>query len=140
MRLPRSLWLPRVGAWLLPVLLFGCVAPTAERALLERAGKERSCGADKLTVTYLGASAYRVEGCGPPETFICVSVSYQDWVCTKEGGTSSRRVLGTVTALAARRASEARQDVAQPPPPVPALEPVPYSPPPPPAPLPPPTF
>ena len=83
MRLPGPLWLPRAGAWLLPLSLLACIVPTAETALLERVEKERECTADKLKVTYLGASAYRVEGCGPPQTFICVS--YQGWVCTKEG-------------------------------------------------------
>ena len=58
-------------------------------------------------MTNLGASAYRVEGCGPPETFICVS--YQDWVCTKEGGPqSTRRILQTLTALRARSARDAQ--------------------------------
>ena len=128
MRLLRSLWHHRASAWLLPVSMLGCVAPTAEAELLERVQKERACTADKLKVTYLGASAYRVEGCGPPETFICVS--YQGWVCTREGaGQSSRRVLGIVTTLAARAAAEV------PPPPVQVPEPpvpIPYIPPPPP--------
>jgi hypothetical protein len=66
MRLLRTLWHSRAGAWLLPVSLLGCIAPTAETELLERVQKERACTADKLKVTYLGASAYRVEGCGPP--------------------------------------------------------------------------
>jgi hypothetical protein len=75
------------------------------------------------------------EGCGPPETFICVS--YQGWVCTKEGaGQSSRRVLGMVATLAARSAAEIPappMPLSVPEPPVPSL----YVPPPPP---PPPTF
>ena len=126
MRLLRSLWHPRAGAWLLPVSVLGCITPTmAETELLERVEHERACTADKLKVTYLGASAYRVEGCGPPQTFICVS--YQGWVCTKEGpGESARRVLETVTALSARAAAD------MPPPPqvtVPNL-PAPYIPPP----------
>ena len=132
MRLRRSSWHHRASAWLLPVSMLGCVAPTAEAELLERVQKERSCTTDKPKVTYLGASAYRVEGCGPPETFICVS--YQGWVCTREGAPqSSRRVLQMVTTLAARAATEAPPPPAQ----VQAPEPpVPYIPPPP----PPPTF
>ena len=94
--------------------LSGCVAGTAESALLERASNERSCTADQLRVISLGASAYRVEGCGPPETFVCVS--YQGWVYTKEGGPqSSLRVLRAVAALAARRvADEARTQITEP--------------------------
>jgi hypothetical protein len=134
MRLLRTLWHSRAGAWLLPIALLGCITPTAESELLERVQKERACTADKLKVTYLGASAYRVEGCGPPETFICIS--YQGWVCTKEGGAqSSKRVLETVTTLAARALAE----VPAPPPPVQVIDPpvpIPYIPPPP----PPPTF
>ena len=84
MRLPRPIELG-LGCFVLAVS--GCVTATGESALLERASKERACPADRLKVTYLGASAYRVEGCGPPETFICVS--YQGWVCTKEGGPES---------------------------------------------------
>src|SRR5262249_48956582 len=75
--------------WLILVPALGCGAATAETELLERVQKERACTADKLKVTYLGASAYRVEGCGPPETFICVS--YQGWVCTREGAGQSSR-------------------------------------------------
>lgn len=113
----------RTLRWLLLVSMLGCVAPTAESELLERVQKERACTADKLKVTYLGASAYRVEGCGPPETFICVS--YQGWVCTREGaGQSSRRVLGMVATLAARSAAE----VPAPPPQVQAPEPPVYIP------------
>jgi len=83
------------------------VAVGAETALRERAANERSCTPDKLTVTSLGASAYRVEGCGPPETFICVA--YQGWVCTREGGPqSAHRVLQTVDAVAARAEADAR--------------------------------
>jgi len=112
--------------------MLGCVAPTAETELLERAKNERACTADKLKVTYLGASAYRVEGCGPPETFICIS--YQGWVCTRESaGQSSGRVLESVAPRAARGVSE----VPPPSPPVvvpdppPLYLPPPYIPPPP---------
>ncbi|HSP18414.1 MAG TPA: hypothetical protein VLQ79_02800 [Myxococcaceae bacterium] len=88
--------------------LAGCIIGTAESALRARVGKERTCPPDKLTVTSLGASAYRVEGCGPPETFVCVS--YQGWVCTKEGGPSSATtVLQTVGALSAQAAEDERQ-------------------------------
>src|SRR5262249_36554931 len=105
MRLLRSLWHPRGGAWLLPASMLGCVAPTAETELLERVQNERACTADKLKVTYLGASAYRVEGCGPPETFICIS--YQGWVCTREGaGQPPGRVRETVAAPATPGVSE----------------------------------
>jgi len=79
--------------------MLACIVPTAETALLER-----------------------VEN----QTFICVS--YQGWVCTKEGaGESARRVLETVTVLSARAAA----DVPSPPPQVivPDL-PAPYIPPP----------
>ena len=120
---------------LLLVSMLGCVAPTAETELLERVQKERACTADKLKVTYLGASAYRVEGCGPPETFICVS--YQGWVCTREGaGQSSRHVLGMVATLAARSAAEVpaprlSDSVPEPPVYIPYI----YIPPPPPSPL-----
>jgi len=112
--------------------VLGCVTPTAEAELLERVHNERACTVDKLKVTYLGASAHRVEGCGPPETFICIS--YQAWVCTRESaGQSSRRVLESVAVLATRGVSE----VPPPPPPVmvpdpPLYLPPPYIPPPPP--------
>ena len=116
MRLPRVPRLHGAAACLLSLAMSGCIAPTAEAALLERVEKERACAADKLTVTSLGTSA--VEGCGAPGTFICVS--YEGWVCTKEGGG---------TTLAAR----ALQD-APPPPAVPVQVSVPtlYIPPPPP--------
>lgn len=74
-------------AALLAVSLLGCAAATAEGALRERAAKERACSPDRLSVTSLGASAYKVEGCGAPETFICIE--YHGWVCTKEGGPQS---------------------------------------------------
>ena len=77
-----------VLAALLPLSLLGCAATTAEGALRDRVAKERACPSDKLSVTSLGASAYRVEGCGAPETFICLEY-YQRWVCTKEGGPQS---------------------------------------------------
>lgn len=76
-----------VLAALLPLSLLGCAATTAEGALRDRVAKERACPSDRLSVTSLGASAYRVEGCGAPETFICIE--YGGWVCTKEGGPQS---------------------------------------------------
>lgn len=107
MQLPRALVLGRSVFLLLPLVGAGCVAVGAETALRERAVNERSCTPDKLTVTSLGASAYRVEGCGPPETFICVA--YQGWVCTREGGPqSAQRVLQTVGAVVARAEADAR--------------------------------
>lgn len=109
MRLSPVVKLRRAGRCLALLALAGCVAGTAESALLERAGNERSCPPDKLKVTSLGASAYRVEGCGPPETFVCVS--YQGWVCTKEGGPqSSRQVIQTIGALAGQKAQNDLQD------------------------------
>ena len=55
----------------------------------------------RLSVTSLGASAYRVEGCGAPETFICIE--YGGWVCTKTedpsppsaSGSSSTRLVAS---------------------------------------------
>jgi|GEM_PF-2868937 len=109
MRLLRALKTPgRALRWLLAASLAACITPTAESALRSRAAKERACPLDKLTVTSLGASAYRVEGCGPTETFVCVS--YQGWVCTREGGPhSATTVLQAVGAMAAQQAEDQRQ-------------------------------
>ncbi len=61
-----------VLAALLPLSLLGCAATSAEGALRDRVARKRACPSDRLSVTSLGASAYRVEGCGAPETFICI--------------------------------------------------------------------
>lgn len=114
MSVPRSLVLGAVSL-LLSLSMLGCATMAPETALRERASKERACTADKLTVTSLGASAYRVEGCGPPETFICLAYQ-QDWVCTKEGGPqSAQRVARLVATFAARQsaATAAQQERAE---------------------------
>ena len=114
MSVPRSLLLGAVSL-LLSLSMLGCATTAAETALRERASKERACTADKLTVTSLGASAYRVEGCGPPETFICIAYQ-QGWVCTKEGGPqSAQRVARLVATFAALQtaATAAQQDRAE---------------------------
>jgi hypothetical protein len=45
-----------------------------ERNALMRAGVDLQCGPDELVVQPIGASAYRVDGCGRAITYLCVTM------------------------------------------------------------------
>jgi hypothetical protein len=67
--------------------LSSCVTPSD--IVRQRASLERHCPEDSIQVTALPGSAYRADGCGRSETFVCIVDKGSTQACTKEpGGTT----------------------------------------------------
>ncbi len=70
----------------LPVLallaLAGCAMFGPETVLKQQLHAVNGCPEDQMKVSSLGASRYKVEGCGAAETYVCGQQN-EGWSCNK---------------------------------------------------------
>jgi hypothetical protein len=65
-------------------LLSSCITPGD--IVRQRAALERQCPEASIRIVELPGSAYRADGCGRSETFVCVVERGSTQACTKESG------------------------------------------------------
>ena len=59
----------------------GCAMFGPQTALKQQMAALHGCPEDQVTITSLGGSRYRVDGCGSSETFVCGQTD--GWVCNR---------------------------------------------------------
>jgi hypothetical protein len=66
----------------LALCLISCITPAD--VVRQRASLERGCPENQVTVTDLPGGAFRADGCGKSEVFVCLVQNGSTQTCTKE--------------------------------------------------------